>query len=306
MQTLNCTDMEFRSIRLEDRPWIEDYCRKANRRQLNYCFEVLFLWRDVCDFELAEEAGFLYIKTFHRSQHNFLFPLGNGNLQEALLRMEEYAVGKGREFRLYQVNNEQKAVIEELMPGQYQFTPYRDEYEYLFESARLSTLQGKVLQPKRNHINYFEKYYHWQTEEIDANNILEIMIFAHKWDMDMDIPPGSALNMENAALINAFESFFCLNLDGLLLRVDGKVAAFAMGCPVNDDTYLILFEKADASVRGAYPKINRDFVNRYCTGYRYVNRAEDNGDEGLRKAKLSYHPDILLEVNTMKRIPNQP
>jgi len=293
--------MEFRSIKLEDRTLIEDYCRKANRRQLNYCFEVLFLWRDVCDFEIAEEHGFLFIKTFHRSQHNFLFPLGEGYLKDALLKMETYARDKGCEFRLYQVNNDQKAEIEALMPGRYIFTCYRDEYEYLYEASRLSSLQGKVLQPKRNHINYFEKHYQWETGVIDADNMLEIMTFAHRWDMGMDIPPGSALNMENAALINAFESFFCLNLDGLLLRVDGKVAAFAMGCPINDDTYLILFEKADPTIRGAYPKINRDFVSRYCSAYKYVNRAEDNGDEGLRKAKLSYHPDILLEVNIMKQ-----
>lgn len=298
--------MEFRNIKLEDRALIENYCRKSDRKQLNYCFEVLFLWRDVCDFEVAEKDGYLFIKTFHRSQHNFLFPLGEGDLRDALHQMEEYATGKGCEFRLYQVNSEQKTIIEELMPGQYQFTPYRDEYEYLFESTRLSTLQGKVLQPKRNHINYFEKHYQWETEVIDANNILEIMVFAHKWDMNMDIPPGSALNMENAALINAFESFFCLNLDGLLLRVDGEVVAFSIGCPLNSDTYLVLFEKADPSIRGAYPKINRDFVSRFCSGYRYVNRAEDNGDEGLRKAKLSYHPDILLEVNTMKRKSEQP
>lgn len=293
--------MVFHKIELTDWEWIAAYCRKSDTSQLNYCFEVLFLWRDICDFEVAEQDGFLFIKTFHLSKHNFLFPLGEGNLTLALEAMESYSAEKGCEFQLFQINESQKFKIEQLYPTRYTFEPSRDEFEYLFESERLANLQGKKLQAKRNHINYFTQHNDWSFDVMTDDDMLDVMMFSHRWDNSVDIAVGSALNMENSALMNVFESFACLHLQGGILRVDGQIVAFAIGCPLNSDTYLILFEKAEASARGAYAMINREFVRHFCTDFQYVNRAEDNGDEGLRQAKMSYYPDILQEVFVMRR-----
>ena len=293
--------MVFHKIELADWEWIATYCRQSDTRQLNYCFEVLFLWRDICDFEVAEQDGFLFIKTFHLSKHNFLFPLGEGDLKAALEVMEAYSAEKGCEFQLFQINERQKTQIEQLYPERYTFEPSRDEFEYLFESERLANLKGKKLQPKRNHINYFTQHNDWSFDVMTEDDILEVMMFSHRWDNSVDISVGSALNMENSALMNVFESFSCLHLQGGILRVEGRIVAFAIGCPLSSDTYLILFEKAEASARGAYAMINREFVRCFCADFQYVNRAEDNGDEGLRQAKLSYYPDILQEVFVMRR-----
>ena len=292
--------MIFKKIELSDWELIESYCRKSDLRQLNYSFEVLFLWRDVCDFEMAERDGFLFIKTCFHDKHNFLFPLGEGDLTLAFQQMEAFCEAKGIEFTMYQVNAKQKAQIDTLFPEKYRIEPLRSEFEYIFETERLANLQGKKLQSKRNHINYFEKNFDWTFEPICEENLLEVTLFAHKWDSEADVSAGSALNMENMALLNAIESFSCLQLQGGVLCVEGKVVAFAIGCPLSSDTYLILFEKADASVRGAYTMINREYVRHFCTNFRYVNRAEDNDDEGLRKAKLSYYPDILEEVFVLR------
>ncbi len=291
--------IKFRPVWFEDRSLIERYLHGKGSRRLNYSFDVLFLWQDACDFEIAEKDGFLLIKTFHHSQHNFLFPLGDGDLKRIIRDMQEYALSQGCCFRMFQILPEQKSQIEALFPGEFTFRSSRDEFEYIYETGKLASLQGKPLQPKRNHINYFTKQYNWSFEKITQENMLEVLMFSHKWDDEMNIPIGSALNMENQALMTALEAFFCLELDGGLLRVDGEVVAFSIGCPIADDTYLVLFEKADGNIRGAYPMINREFVRHFCMGYRYVNRAEDNGDEGLRKAKLSYYPDILQEIYQM-------
>ncbi|MEI7676851.1 MAG: phosphatidylglycerol lysyltransferase domain-containing protein [Bacteroidales bacterium] len=293
--------MIFRKIELNDWGWIANYCRSKDSRQLNYSFEVLFLWRDICDFEVAEHGGFLFIKTYLECKHNFLFPLGGGDLGEALRIMESYAEDNGCTFQLFQVTEGQKRAIEEQFPNMYNFQMSRNEFEYIFETERLTNLQGKKLQAKRNHINSFEKNNDWTFEEITDNNLFEVMMFSHQWDNSADISIGSSLTMENMALMNAIESYVCLQLQGGILRVAGKIVAFAIGCSLTSDTYLLLFEKADAFVRGSYSMINREFVRRFCQNFRYVNRAEDNGDEGLRKAKLSYYPDILLEVYTMSK-----
>ena len=93
---------------------------------------------------------------------------------------------------------------------------------------------------------------------------------------------------ELCAVRNCFENFSALGLRGGLLRVDGRVVAYTMGLPLNSDTFIVHIEKAFSDVAGAYPMIN-------CADFKYVNREDDVGDEGLRRAKLSYKPAILLE-----------
>ena len=100
---------------------------------------------------------------------------------------------------------------------------------------------------------------------------------------------------ELCAVRNCFENFSALGLRGGLLRVDGRVVAYTMGLPLNSDTFIVHIEKAFSDVAGAYPMINREFAAHNCAAFKYVNREDDVGDEGLRRAKLSYKPAILLE-----------
>jgi hypothetical protein len=94
---------------------------------------------------------------------------------------------------------------------------------------------------------------------------------------------------------NSLLLFEELGFSGGVLRVDGKVVAFTIGEAICEDTYVVHIEKAFADVEGAYTMINQQFVEHECMKYRYVNREEDTGAEGLRKAKLSYHPAFLVE-----------
>lgn len=111
--------------------------------------------------------------------------------------------------------------------------------------------------------------------------------------------------MENEALNEALTYFEILNLQGILIRVNDKIAAFSIGSSLNDDTWLVLFEKADRTIRGAYSMINKLFAQEIAMGYKYINRAEDGGVEGLRKAKRSYMPDHLNEVYHLTIYKNQ-
>lgn len=100
--------------------------------------------------------------------------------------------------------------------------------------------------------------------------------------------------------MNALRLFEELELRGGVLRVDGKVVAFTLGEPVCSDTFVVHIEKAFAEVEGAYSMINQQFVEHECRDFLYVNREEDTGAEGLRKAKLSYRPVFLVEKGNVK------
>ena len=124
---------------------------------------------------------------------------------------------------------------------------------------------------------------------------------------------GSGLLKEKTALRTAFDNFFEEGLVGGLIRVDGKVIAYSMGHKLNSDTFVVHFEKAFADVQGAYPMINQQFIQHISTqyqwinreGYTYINREDDTGLEGLRKAKLSYLPQILLTKYDAKLVSEQ-
>ena len=294
--------LHFRDVELNDKKIAADFQQRFPVRKLNYCFEVLYLWREACEFQIGFYNDFLLIKTFVDCHHNFLYPLGEGDVGEVIEKMILYAEARRCPFRLFQISVADKELLEARFPNRFAFALERGESEYIYSSEKLATLSGKKLQHKRNHINYFEQNYEWDIEPLTASNLAECRAFNTEWFESQrrlgDF--GEVLESEFSAIEKAFNEWDILGLDGALLRANGKVAAYAVGCPLTSDTYLVLFEKSLHDVRGASQQINRLFVQEYAKGYAFVNRAEDGGDKGLRQAKLSYHPDLLEEVYSAK------
>jgi len=290
--------LHFRDVELNDKKAIGDFMRRFPVRRLNYCFEVLYLWREACEFQVEFYNDFLLVKTFIDCHHNFLYPLGEGDLGSVVEKMIYYAEARRCPFRLFQLSATDKERLEACFPGRFCFELECDESEYIYSSEKLATLSGKKLQQKRNHINYFEQNNKWSFEPLAAANLPDCRAFNEKW-FDAQRASGDfgeMLELELLAIEKTFSEWAVLGLDGALLRANGQVAAYAIGCPLTSDTYLVLFEKSLHDVRGASQQINRLFVQQYAKNYTFVNRAEDGGDEGLRQAKLSYHPDVLDEV----------
>ena len=127
------------------------------------------------------------------------------------------------------------------------------------------------------------------------DNLDECWAMNEQWCAEVGCEDSESLTEESCAVRNCFNNFHSLGLRGGLLRVEGRVVAYTMGRPLSSDTFIVHIEKAFAEVAGAYPMINQQFVTHCCEGFRYINREDDVGDEGLRRAKTSYKPDILLE-----------
>ncbi|MEG1436658.1 MAG: phosphatidylglycerol lysyltransferase domain-containing protein, partial [Oscillospiraceae bacterium] len=156
------------------------------------------------------------------------------------------------------------------------------------------TLPGKKFHSKRNHISNFEKTYDWSYEEINKENMQECIEMNRKWEAENKMRNPDGMNKEELAIIRAFDNFDELGFKGGLIRANGEVVAYTMGERLNDNTFCTHIEKAFADIRGAYPIINREFAKNTLTEYEFVNREEDMGIEGLRKAKLSYNPVYLV------------
>ncbi len=196
----------------------------------------------------------------------------------------------------------EKTLLESAFPGEYEFQPSRESNDYIYNISELATLTGKKYHSKRNHISYFKKNYDWSYEEITPQNLHECIAMNEAWylkNIDKDL---EGIDTERNLLDFSFKNYESFGFTGGLLRVDGKVVAFTFGEPLNDDLFDTHFEKAYAEIRGAYPMINFLFAQKLSRKYKYVNREDDAGSEGLRKAKLSYHPEIILKKYTAVKI----
>lgn len=290
--------LPFRPVTLEDKDKADAYLSKQNYRLCEHCFTDLFIWKDHYDTQLCFLDGFILIKmvTFPEKIPMYLAPVGEGDLKQVLLALEEDAQERGIPFTLCSIPETMIEEIETALPGHYVIQEYVDGADYIYAAEKLQTLSGKKLQSKRNFVNRFQKTYEgrWSYENMTDANIDEAFQFHLHWcETGDNCPNGTMYSGETCAVSLALNNREALGMKGGLLRLDGKVIAFTMGCPVSKDTYVVQLEKAEASIAGAYPMINQQFAQHNFDGYTYVNREDDLGLEGLRKAKLSYYPVMM-------------
>lgn len=281
---------------------MEKCFRAGHRGSLEYSFSSLFIWRDIYKLYVARMGGYAIVLS-NMEDPAFVFPQGTGPLLPVLQALMAYTKKRGLPLRFNTILQDDRARLEALFPGEFEIEEIRWAFDYIYETERLATLAGRKLSSKRNHINKFMKTYRdWTFEKITQDNIEEARAMHRQWCAQVNCANDPGLAEESCAVKQAFQHFFALGFDGGLLRVNGKVAAFAIGDPLNDDVYLVHIEKADNDIPGAYQMINQQFVQAFCRGYRFVNREDDTGDEGLRRAKMSYDPAYLVAKYAARQI----
>lgn len=297
----------FRDPALSDRVWVEDCFSRSGNQGCEYSFVTLFVWKDVFHQQTARLDGYLLERLRGRLGGAYLFPAGSGPLLPALEALAADARERGEPCRLVCVTPEQRAQLAAVWPGRFTEEEDRDGFDYLYDIDRLADLPGRRLQSKRNHINRFESVCpDWSVEEIGPENLAECAAMDREWNRLRRGQPEDGedtLADERHALSLAFCHYRELGLSGLLLRAEGRVAAFTMGSPIGPDTFDVHFEKAFSDLPGAYPLINREFarwLRERHPGLRWLNREDDMGLEGLRQAKSSYHPDRMVEKSTVE------
>ena len=156
---------------------------------------------------------------------------------------------------------------------------------------------------KRNHVARFKDAGEWSYEPLTDNNLEECKALCRRWVFSREDKWNDDMAIELKVLDAAFKLKDELGLIGGVLRQKGQVVAFCMGEAINPDVFVVHFEKALPEYQGAYPMINQQFVQHACGSYKYINREDDAGDPGLRRAKLSYYPEILLKKYDAKMSP---
>ena len=273
------------------------YLHNAGERGCEYSFINLYLWG-------RQKAAFLHDHLVFFSQFNrksvYLFPVGNGGKKPVLDALMEDARQRGIPCRFTGLLAQERELLEQLYPGKFRFHYDRDAFDYVYSVDDLADLKGRKFQRKRNHLNRFRAANPDHTlEPVTEENLAEVEQLVEQWyTLRLEQNPHGDYHMEQVALKKALQNREQLGLEGLLLRLEGKPVAMTMGSRHNENTFDIHFEKALDVADGTYAAINNGFANYLRQKYpwlRWLNREEDMGLEGLRKAKLSYNPDHMVE-----------
>jgi hypothetical protein len=288
--------IEFRRPEFEDKALIESYLKKQHARSCELTFANTYLWSRHYGVEFAIIEDMLVYKS-KDEEPGFTFPLGEEqNVKRAMEGIDAYCKEKGIKYHYHLITREQFEVMDQLYPGKFTITYNRDAADYVYEREKLANLSGKKYHGKKNHVNKFIKSFeNWSYESITEENKEECFQMALNWRNANGCDEDEEKNAEMCVTLNYLRLFSELGMRGGLLRVDGRVVAFSIGEKLTEDTMVVHIEKAYADVPGAYPMINQQFVLHETEGFTYINREEDTGAEGLRQAKLSYHPIFLVE-----------
>lgn len=291
-------EYDFKRPQLEDKEIITHYFRHHTSRSCERTFVNVFLWARFYNVTYAVIEDTLVFKSEDEGRLAFAYPAGEADcVRKAIDRLDQYSKERGKAFCLYNVTPDNFEQLENWYPGRFQVEYNEDLADYVYESEKLCTLSGKKLHGKRNHITKFKATYEgrWSYEPITKDNVEECFQMALKWRNQNGCNDDPEKNSEMCVTLNSLRLFEELELKGGLLRVDNQIVAFTMGEPICSDTFVVHIEKAFPDVQGAYPMINQQFVEHECMQYKYVNREEDTGEEGLRKAKRSYRPVFMVE-----------
>lgn len=287
--------MNFRKLVAEDKALFDKYKSSTSRYSEN-SFVTLYIWDKYYNLHICEEEGFLFIRFTIEGKNQYMFPRGEGNVKKAF----EKLMDEEEKITLRFITEDEKAFIESSFPDEFTFTLREDLCDYVYETQRLTSFSGKKLHGKKNHVNFFEKTYAYTyetvTKEVAEKECRPLLL---RWvdDKTKNLNP-----IEHDAMEKVFDNYELFNLSGGVIRIDGEIVAMTFGERLTDDTVLVQIEKARDDIRGAYPMICKLFLENEFSDTTFVNREEDMGLEGLKKAKESYCPIFKTLKYSGKRI----
>lgn len=285
--------IEYHHISLDDKEFITSCISGRTEKNCEYSFGNILCYGEILKLEVANYAGSFISRSNEGGTVFYCFPAG-GNVEEALRAIVKEARETDLPAVMFGIGENEAKLYNSLFPDMPPAKEDRDFFDYCYNSRDLITLSGKKYQSKRNHISFFERNNNFSYEPMTKAHAEECLRMNREW-LSSHIGDPDGLDEENEVIERAFRYFDDVPFKGGVLRADGRVIAFTIGEELDSEHFCVHFEKAFASVRGAYPAINRYFAENALSGYKYINREDDAGIENLRKAKLSYHPAYLLK-----------
>ena len=286
----------FHPVEMKDGAFFREIFTKFPQIHSENNFTTMIAWQAYSDYSYAYLDDILLISAVINDTRLFHAPIGPRN--PALLRdLLRLAATTGGDRPFYVFDRPTRDWILHEIPG-LRLHADRDFFDYIYLTGDLAHLPGKRYVGIRQHINKFNRNCSFTVETFTRDNMPEVVDFLNKWCEWKHCEENEILAHEKTAVLFCIEHLAELGLEGLFIRVDGKISALSVYEGMNDDMALIHFEKGLPDCEGNYKVINQEtarYLEEY-RGYAFINRESDLGVPGLREAKLRYYPHQFAEV----------
>lgn len=301
--------LNFKSITFQNKKLLDSYLQKYGSNSCQHSFAQMYLLKDKYNDFFCEKNGCLYIFRSGFSTDDFrvyLFPFcEKAFIPEAVKIIIEDAASYNKKARFFTITKEHAQLLEAAFPGEFDIEECRDYAEYIYSSEKLAFLKGKKMAAKRNHINTFNRTYENRFRVVtfgcedtpeESRIIDDVLNFQSEWLSAREKQDlYKELLVEDLHISTALRYRHHLKICGIAVYVDEVLAGYTFGNPLSDSCVDVIAEKGNIEIGGIYQVLNSEFAKMVQPHFKYINREEDLGVAGLRKAKLSYKPDILLE-----------
>ncbi|MDL2289190.1 phosphatidylglycerol lysyltransferase domain-containing protein [Clostridia bacterium OttesenSCG-928-F22] len=296
--------MEFQPLELSHKALVDKYLAVWQFEGAEWAFSNMFIWRHKNKPMICEMDGILYIHVELNGHRCFMAPLSLDREEDycpAMTRVEKYMKEQGWAVDIRMINDTLRERIEKCIPGRFAFSENRDYEDYIYDAEELRTLQGRKLHGKRNHINKFMAMYgnNFEYAPMQQQDVAECLALYETW---IENKGGDLTEYEDEriSLTQALTNLEALGLKGCVVRINGKIEGFSVGAQLNDKTAVIHIEKGNDTIQGIFPVVNQLFVKNQWKDCEFINREEDMGIPGLRRAKMSYNPVRLVRKFTAR------
>ena len=278
--------IDLKEITFNDRDLFLNYIGQSENSTLS--FTTLYTWSFDGRIKYAIVDDCLVIVFCGKKGCVCSYPFGNGDRQSAAKKAYDFMANPT--FVL--MDEAQAKELEMVFHDKFDISTDENNADYVYLVEDLINLKGNKYQQKRNHLNAFLKLYDYTYERLNAENIEEIKELFFKWEKSQT---NHDTGYAQKATLLFLENIDKLGVVCAGLRVDGKLVAFTGGEAITDDMAPVPIEFADTDYRGAFNVINRDFCKNEWSNFKYINREEDMGVEGMRYAKRAYNPVKMIE-----------
>lgn len=296
--------MDFSEITLRDKPLFDRHLAGHHAQISEHTFTNFFAWRNFYKFRYTIIGNLLCVIAVPAKSEPFaMMPIGSadaGELSEAIGRLRDYFRSRGWRPAFRRIAEGELQHFKGFTASETDIVYDRDNSDYLYLSSDLITLKGKKFDGKRNHINRFKRDHAFEYVPLSCSLLDECTRIMTEWCREKKCNCQEGDYCERYANMELLYNFRTLGCKGALLKVDGSsYEAFTVGEMLNRDTAVIHVEKANTHIDGLYTLINQQFCEHEWSGAEYINREQDLGMEGMRKAKLSYNPIKMVDKYTI-------
>lgn len=283
-------------ISLDDITFYRSLLSQTSSYASDYSFGNLWGWAPHFGLEYRYDGQLCWIKQKY-PETVYWAPIGPWEAVTEWFESEETTSGQ----QFIRIPENLLSIWKERFPDKIVSQESRGDWDYIYLSSDLSSLSGNRFHKKKNLLKQFQKTYDYTYLPITHENAEMVLDMQAEWCRWRDCDSSRSLLAENDAISRLLAYWEKIpGLMGGIISIDDQPVAYTLAEPLGEDTLIVHFEKGHNSVKGVYQAINWLFCNDRGVNYKYLNREQDLGDEGLRQAKLSYNPVTFEQKHTVK------